>query len=215
MVPDPLDYGRSMELSDSIVSNRQKILPLSIKTRYVMSIDQGYEYGFTDTVQVVNGDNIELLSDSRNDSGVDFERFINRVHFGCTLFLYTVDQEIAGWYWGIAPKVDRIWHDRVPIDPETVFLFNAFVPEKHRGRGIYRELIIAAVNYYRRNAPDGSISIVVERRNKVSLYINSSMGFKVVRRNFLIKSFGKNVLSVFTNPIRIYWVLTSAPRNNL
>lgn len=195
--------------------NLNKVLPFSIKTRYVMSIDQRASFSLEGAVQVINGDNIELFSHSRNDPVSDSKRFINRVHLGCTLFLYTVDQEIAGWYWGVAPKTDRIWHDRVPVDTETVFLFNAFVPEKHRGRGVYRELITAAVNHYRKNAPDRSISIVVERQNKVSLHINSSMGFNVVRRNFLIKSFGKNVLSVFTNPIRIYWVLTGAPRNNL
>ena len=61
-----------------------------------MNVDQRGSSSFEGAVQVIDGDNIELLSDSRNDSVVDFERFINRVHFGCTLFLYTVDQEIAG-----------------------------------------------------------------------------------------------------------------------
>lgn len=116
----------------------------------------------------------------------------------CTCYLarHRHTAEPVGFYWSVAPRTDRVWHDSFPIDPGEALVFNAYVDPDHRRNGIYRLLQSEAHNHLFHAEDRTTVYTIVEKRNTPSMQANREFGLEPARRNYLVKFLGFNVLSV-------------------
>jgi GNAT superfamily N-acetyltransferase len=116
----------------------------------------------------------------------------------CTLYLarHRRTADPVGFYWSVAPRTERVWHDSFPVDPGESLVFDAFVDPDHRRNGIYGLLQAAAHNHLFDDRDRETVYTIVEKRNSPSLHANREFGLEPARRNYLVKFLGFNVLSV-------------------
>lgn len=116
----------------------------------------------------------------------------------CTCYLarHRATAEPVGFYWSVAPTVERVWHDSFPVDPGEALVFNAYVDPDHRRQGVYRLLQTASHRHLFESEGLDTVYTVVEARNTPSIEANEAFGLEPSRRNYLVKALGVNVLSI-------------------
>lgn len=127
---------------------------------------------------------------------------------GIFLAVVFFKHEIAGYYWGITGQDNQIlWHDKFPIKPRQGLVFNAFVFPSYRRKGVYR-LLQKRIHEHLFSKGCDVVYTIVENSNTPSMKANAEFGLKKFATNYLIKFFGKNIFSIYTNPegIKVYYV---------
>ncbi|WP_135829677.1 GNAT family N-acetyltransferase [Halorussus halobius] len=118
---------------------------------------------------------------------------------GCFLYLATDGDILIGYYWSIIPQ-EPVSHDSFFISPGEALLFNAYVRPQFRRQGIYTQLLAKAHNHVLINSNAYMSYTIVEDRNKPSLRANNEFGLDKYGKNYLIKLWGRNVLSIVSYP---------------
>jgi len=116
----------------------------------------------------------------------------------CTLYLAREDatDDVVGYYCGVVATDEPVWHDSYRVAPGDALVFNAWVDESHRRRGIYG-LLQAAAHDHLLSLPDCECVVtIVEDRNTPSMEANSRFGLRPAAKNYLLKAFGINILSI-------------------
>lgn len=113
-----------------------------------------------------------------------------------TLFIAVHDGSIAGFVWAVTPTTDTVWHDRVPVRPGVALLFNGYVFEQYRRRGMFTSLMVAVQDHCLAVIGSWLVLGVVEASNLASLRTLASLGYSKVGENYLIKFLGVNILSI-------------------
>jgi len=118
-------------------------------------------------------------------------------------FSYQVNGKLAGYSFLHVPVTDE-WNDALPTHNGSARVASVFVNEKHRGRRIAEKLLSAMSKY----GYDNSLSIwaVVEASNSSSLKLFLRNGY-IMKKNYLIKIWKRNVFSILTHPFKIYFLL--------
>jgi RimJ/RimL family protein N-acetyltransferase len=136
----------------------------------------------------------------------------------CAVFL-AVEKENnqpVGYCWAIKAEEKPIWHDKFYLDPGNGLLFNAYVREEYRGRGIYKMLQFA-VHDYLFNINCRQVYTIVEGSNTPSLKASQRFGLACVGKNYLIKFLKYNIFSIYRwdKGLKIYYVFKNAKGNNI
>lgn len=170
---------------------------ISIKKRYVLIGKEIFKRNLSkDYSKYIINSGSEI-----NDDLLISEDLKKKIHTriqsdNIVLFCYVSNKQIIAYYWGIC-SVDRIlWHDKFPIQPGDVLLFDAYVFSAYRGKGLYRDLIYLAHDYYISKKVK-SIFTIVERSNESSFKSNMGSGLRIYSINFLLKIAKRNIFSIF------------------
>jgi len=111
----------------------------------------------------------------------------------------TISREPLGYYWSLVSAQKAYFHDAFRIPIGTALVFNAYVMEEHRKRGIYSHLIHYAHRYLLEEKGCSRVYTIVEKSNLASLGANLKNNLKVTAHNSLIKFFGMNIFSTYRN----------------
>lgn len=132
----------------------------------------------------------------RHLDGHTLERRLERRN--CTLFLalQSKDRTPVGFYWSVHTNETALWHDSFPVPPGSGLVFNAFVTPAHRRSGVYRLLQIASHNHLFKFTGCHEVFTIVEDRNTASMRANAEFGLQKKGKNYLVKFFSVNVLSI-------------------
>lgn len=115
-------------------------------------------------------------------------------------FAYLEGLEILGYSFLHIP-VSEEWNDSLPTFKGEARISSAFVYPQYRGKGIRGEIYKMQYQY----ACEHSLKLwsVIEKSNFSSIKAASKTG-GVEGLNYLIKVLGRNVLSIVSNPFRVY-----------
>lgn len=116
------------------------------------------------------------------------------------IFYYKKDNEIYGYSFLHVPQQEE-WNDCLPTMPQETRVGSAFVYPQHRGKRIISEIY----KVQRRYAIENNLKFwgIIENSNNSSIRSLSENAY-IARKNYLIKFFKLNILSVLTNPFKIY-----------
>lgn len=101
-------------------------------------------------------------------------------------------------------KTRHLWHDNYPIKTKEGLIYGSFVYERFRGKGLYVKILNYVTEHMRDKDVDRLVA-VVESRNFASARSHKKSGYKLCKKNYLVKFFGKNVLTIFNKPFRCYF----------
>lgn len=119
-----------------------------------------------------------------------------------------LNQEPLGYYWSLTSSQKAYFHDAFRIPIGTALVFNAYVVEGQRKKGVYSQLILSAHHFLLEEKGCSSVYTIVEKQNIPSLRANLKNNLQVEAQNCLIKFCGKNFFSIYRNGInKLYWVL--------
>jgi GNAT superfamily N-acetyltransferase len=199
-----------------------------IKTRYVFAADHlAFQEIQNPRYALIKID--DIVTDTKNTISlncIDFllkyiskEKLQSRLSLpGCAVFLAAdlESKQPVGYCWAIKAEKNSIWHDKFCLDPGNGLLFNAYVREEYRGRGIYKMLQFA-VHDYLFNINCRQVYTIVEGSNTPSLKASQKFGLACVGKNYLIKFLKYNIFSIYRweKGLNIYYVFKNAKGNNI
>ena len=105
----------------------------------------------------------------------------------------------VGYYWSLISHQKEYWHDSFKIPVNTALVFNAYVADHARRKGVYTSLINETHHYLLVEKNCEAVFTIVESRNLASLNANLTAHLVKFKRNYLIKFFGKNIFSIYEN----------------
>ncbi|QSZ67881.1 hypothetical protein RJ40_10440 [Methanofollis aquaemaris] len=105
------------------------------------------------------------------------------------------DGETAGCIVVLIPS-EPIIYDNCKYTPDQVRFAQLYVNSKYRRRGISSHLRYAAFDYWYNHYPDRTVVGIIEGSNDASLQGAQKMNYNFGGVNYLIKFFGKNLMSV-------------------
>lgn len=117
----------------------------------------------------------------------------------------------VGFEWCIMSKNKEYRHDNFLVPIGYGLLFNAYVIESHRGKGVFQALKIKATKHLIENEKSNCVLSVVELLNAPSIKGNKKIGSYPIGRNYLVKILKRNFFSISkikNHKINIDYVLT-------
>lgn len=147
----------------------------------------------------LTGAELKYLYEKIGESRVD-----NRLkRADCSLFLAREKDanhgDIAGFYWGVTPEGDVVWHDNFKVEDSEALVFNGFVEPQYRRSGVYSLLQGATHNHVFYEKDVDFVYTIVENRNTASMSANKEFGLEKVASNYLIKLLYINLFSIYTS----------------
>jgi len=131
----------------------------------------------------------------------------------CTAYLYIEQGVIKGYLFSHHPKVKDIWHDFLPTNHFDARLFDIYVQPAYRGCEIAPMLQQEFVNdMYKRGVL--FLWSAVNHRNYNSINCHRKVNSQIIQKNFLIKIFGRNIISIVWPTLKIN-ILIGKRRNKL
>jgi hypothetical protein len=106
----------------------------------------------------------------------------------------------------INDSAGMLWHDKFPLYSGSALVFGSYVIPRFRGMGCYKALLAFAQQHVIDLSKELPVHAVIEQLNSPSLRAHLSSGFRIMRKNWLIKFRGRNFLSLYSNPFRSYYV---------
>lgn len=170
------------------------------KVRNVIEYNRGHESN-DPSVEVIEMRGLPAgLSSSVDD--LVLRRYVDNRIGSCswTLFLYWERDVLAGYSFLHTPSHEE-WNDSLPTFPKEARISSQFVYPEFRGKGIIGRLFLAQKIHAEQTSK--TLWSVIENSNYASMKAASKVGF-VKRKNYLIKFFGRNIISVLTSPLEVY-----------
>lgn len=93
------------------------------------------------------------------------------------------------------------WNDSLPTLAYEARVSNQFVYPEYRGRGVVNAILRAQSQFAKQESR--MLWAVIEKSNFSSMKAGLRAG-RIVRKNYLVKLVGRNVISILTNPFRVY-----------
>lgn len=134
-------------------------------------------------------------------------RRLERTDCSLHVAIDTTTGDCVGFGWSLLARSRTVWHDNVPVSEGSGLVFHAIVDEDHRRRGLHTRLLQARHDWLFRECE--TVYTVVERRNTASMNSVQRFGYRVCARNYLLKLFSINVVSVLAaESVSAHLVLT-------
>lgn len=203
MIPKPLERLRSIHPIQDVWFKKRTVFEATREAYEHRELDHEEYY-------VDRYPETQILSDFDDDAKEFLERHTgpqstaNRLkNDDCTLFLARTEEDgsPAGFYWSVVADSEPVWHDSFKLQVGNALVFNAYVAESHRRRGVYRLLQGAAHNHLFVNTGCEAVITIVENQNTASIQANREFGLQPTADNYLLKILSVNVLSVVKNDI--------------
>ena len=146
-------------------------------------------------------DDLGVFCDQFTD--VQIKRFERRLNSECTGYFYIIDGQAAGMIWANHPS-SEMWFDSMPTMPGSARAVGTFVHPNYRGRGVavaLRQFLVHDMN----NRGISNVWGVAEFSNKRSQAYNQKAGIERIEVNWLVKFYGRNVLSIVGRRVFVLW----------
>lgn len=169
-----------------------------------------YIFAYKDYAE--NSDRVTLLSMDNPDikhlistSDLRFSKYLSmrQGNPNWVLFYYKENDEIHGYGFLHIP-VKEEWNDCLPTVKGQARVGSVYVYPKHRGKGIRGVIAKCQIQYSQEH--NLKLWSVIEASNKASIRAASKTGF-INRHNYLCKIIGVNIVSIMTNPFKVYLLL--------
>lgn len=108
-----------------------------------------------------------------------------------------LDGKPVGCHWILLPLNNNLFYDSFEFDNKSALFCGVYVNPNYRGKRIYNSMQCFVYNMWINDFPYRNVITIVEEKNKSSLKSNLRIGLKVKGANYLLKFFGKNVISIF------------------
>ncbi len=141
---------------------------------------------------------LEEVHNSNQPLSSTIKERVNNPAWVC--FYYHDNNIIMGYSFLHIPHIIE-WNDSLPTLPNEARLGSNFVHPNYRGQRIRGEICKQQINYaYKHKLKLWS---VIEKTNIASIRAESR--FKTTKtNNYLIKFFGRNIITILSEPLRIY-----------
>lgn len=170
---------------------------LFFKKRYIVLYKKDID-GYS-----LNVNNIDLntIDVSRLDKA--FKNYMERRKNNTTwrAYGYFIEDTLVGYGFIHIPESVE-WNDALPTLPNEARIGSLYVNPEYRGRRIVNEICLALI----KNTQRDKVWAVIESSNKSSLKAALRIG-NIWKTNFLIKIFGRNIISITTKPLKIYFLI--------
>jgi hypothetical protein len=115
----------------------------------------------------------------------------------------------VGYYWSISAKKEAKWYDQFPIPQGSGLTLDAYIAPTHRRRGLFRSLRKVAIDHLFEVKDASWVYTLVEMSNHAAMKAVFTPCTRELKRQYLVKFLGRNVLSVFRSEegVEVYWVL--------
>lgn len=151
------------------------------------------------------------LSELNNDFFVKSnysERFTSLINkrmngTGWQIFIYLENNIIKGYSFLHLPE-NIEWHDSLPTRNDEARTVSSFVEPEFRGIGIRGELLKSQKNFCLEHKK--KLWCVIEGTNTSSIRATQKSGIEKVRMNYLVKFVGRNIFSILTNTLSIFFL---------
>jgi hypothetical protein len=162
-----------------------------------------YSYPLPDVCfERINHENFNKLEDiySNEKNKVNFKKFFTRIEnpdywIG---FFALLNEKPVGCFWILIPQKIELLYDSFVIYRNSILFCGAYVNPINRGNKIYSTMIYHAHILSRREFINRTLYVIVEKNNNISLRtITKANYFSISGKNYLIKFFGKNILSLY------------------
>lgn len=203
---------------------RRRVENLFLKTRIVYASDREtfarFEEGAERSVLVVRGDSAapsererarRLLAPLFPAATLD----ARLAEPECTAIVALgVGGDLEGYGWVRHATRKPIWFDAFEIPRGAALFFNGFVVEGARRRGVYSRLLAAVFRDLAARTDCERLFLVVEKSNTPARRHAERIGLYRASTNWLLKRFGRNVLSLYVgrSGVRAYAVSRNATR---
>jgi hypothetical protein len=126
------------------------------------------------------------------------------------LFFFHDTTSILGYSFLHIPYAAAEWYDSLPTIPGEARLCSSFVEPEFRGSGIRGLILLQQKSYCAEHKL--YLWSVIENSNSASLQATAKSAGTPIRKNYLIKFFKRNIISIITRPLRIYPLYRSRRR---
>jgi GNAT superfamily N-acetyltransferase len=133
----------------------------------------------------------------------------------CTSYVALDERgEPEGYGWVRHATREPIWFDAFEIPRGAALFFNGFVVEGARRRGVYSRLLAAVFGELAARVDCERLFLLVEKSNTPARRHAEKVGLYRASTNWLLKRFGRNVLSLYVGRlgVRAYAVSRNATR---
>ena len=103
----------------------------------------------------------------------------------------------VGTVWLLIPKNKKVLQDHFWFDTHSIYACGAHVISSYRGKGIARMMVEFFVNVSKTELPDRTIIVLIDKINISSLKTYIRLNINITGNNYLIKLFGRNVISIY------------------
>ena len=99
-----------------------------------------------------------------------------------------IGDEVAGYLWFSAggSHVEELYGYEIKIPDGAVYCYDEYVSPEHRQKGIFKQLCRELAGWMRRNNRR-TILVLVASGNELSRKVHTKMGFRPVKRIFLVR----------------------------
>ena len=112
------------------------------------------------------------------------------------LIIAYYNDEPVGAFWILEPN-ESVFYDSIKINKNQLLFCSVYVKTIYRGQKIYNQMHNKAFEYWENNCQEKEIITIVEKNNNASNRSNQKYGLKILGKNYLIKFFGRNVISIY------------------
>lgn len=100
-------------------------------------------------------------------------------------------------FWWLVPTVKEELYDSFWVDTHSILYCSGIVHPHYRGKRIFNLMHSFTSNLLRTEYSNRNLFGIVEKRNTASLKSCLRSNMKIVGRNYLVKLFGRNVISIY------------------
>lgn len=155
------------------------------------------------------------------ESRIPKEKIAKRINNPAVVGVIAIDInecQPIGYFWGYK-SISPTWHDQYLIDKGNGFLFNGYVSENYRGKGMFPLLIYSCTKVLTRNMGCENVYDIVESLNFSSVRSHEKIGAQICYNNYLVKLWRRNIFSVLSlkdrKRFKIYYVFNKRKKMNL
>jgi len=142
-------------------------------------------------VRLADIDDIDLLVACNRKRGT----FLKRLELGDSCLAAFENEHVIGYEWfsSMPEHVEERFGYRFAIPTDSLYAYDAYVLERYRGKGVWRQLILAGESLMR-NYGRRRLIAHIDHGNLASISAHRRVGFKHVSSHRFIEVFGRQWL---------------------
>jgi len=195
-----------MNIIEKYIFKKRNVYITNKKNKNMLKTIKGNDRVRVEFVNLNKEDLKEILFQVYGNKDIS-EKYSNRNSDFWKLIVAFFNDKPAGAFWILEPN-EEVLYDSFVIYPDQILFCSVFVNPNFRGKSLYNFMHKKAFDYWKVNCLDKEVITIVEKNNIASNKSNKNFGLEVLGVNYLIKFFGRNIISIFkTNDFIKIWFL--------
>jgi hypothetical protein len=107
----------------------------------------------------------------------------------------------VGGFWWLIPNEKKEQFDSFWVDSKSILFCSAYVHPSYRGKRVFNMMLDFSFNMLKTDFTTRNIILIVEKRNIRSIKSVTRSNLKNLGSNYLVKLFGRNILSIYSQKL--------------